>query len=173
MYWGVDICPRLSIGPLTIRLHVCPCLLGAVIPRDFVVLAITDASVGAGPLGYVIAVTDDNVVTVHCTPDDTERDYAGMLLQQYSGKVTDNARKRATRHVQRICKPSEDMAMRVATQTSACGASEVWTHVHIFWGYFYDSSGVWTFVHIFLWDTFMTHPRAGVWTIVHIFWIFS
>ena len=79
----VHILSHLLIGPLTIRLNICPCLFGAVVPGDFVVLAITDAHVGAGPLGYVIAVTDDNVVIVHCTPDDTERDYDGSSLQQY------------------------------------------------------------------------------------------
>ena len=105
-------------------------------PGDFVVLAITDAHVGAGPLGYVIAVTDDNVVIVHCTPDDTERDYDGSSLQQYSGTVTKSARQRATRHVQQICKPSEDMAVRVAAQNSARVAPGVWTFVHIFVGDF-------------------------------------
>ena len=75
---------------LITRLNVCPCLLGAVMPSDFVVLAITDASVGTDPLGYVIAVTDDNVVTVHCTTDDTERDYAASLLKQYRGTVTES-----------------------------------------------------------------------------------
>ena len=105
-------------------------------PGDFVVLAITDAHVGAGPLGYVIAVTDDNVVIVHCTPDDTERDYDGSSLQQYSGTVTKSARQQATRHVQQICKPSEDMAVRVAAQNSARVAPGVWTFVHIFVGDF-------------------------------------
>jgi hypothetical protein len=106
-------------------------------PGDFVVLAITDAHVGAGPLGYVIAVTDDNVVIVHCTPDDAERDYAGSSLQQHSGTVTKSTRQRAMRHVQRICKPSEDNFM---------------THQRV---------GVWTFVHIFLGDIFMTHWGCG------------
>ena len=87
---------------LITRLNICPCLLGAVMPSDFVESVITDASVGTDPLGYAIAVTDDNVVTVHCTTDDTERDYAASLLKQYRGTVTESSRQRARRHVQQV-----------------------------------------------------------------------
>ena len=43
-------------------------------------LAITDASAGADPLGYVISVTND-VVTVRSEPDGAERDYNTAFLQ--------------------------------------------------------------------------------------------
>ena len=63
-------------------------------------LAITDASAGADPLGYVISVTND-VVTVRSEPDGAERDYNTAFLQPYVGKVSDSARRRAARHCTR------------------------------------------------------------------------
>ena len=99
---GVEICPHLLAAHADHPSEYLSCLLGAVMPSDFVESVITDASVGTDPLGYAIAVTDDNVVTVHCTTDDTERDYAASSLQQYRGTITKNARRRANRHVQQV-----------------------------------------------------------------------
>ena len=59
-------------------------------------LAITDASAGADPLGHVKSVTND-VVTVRSEPDGAERDYNTAFLQPYVGKVSNSARRRAAR----------------------------------------------------------------------------
>lgn len=67
-------------------------------------LAITDASAGADPLGYVISVTND-VVTVRSEQDGAERDYNTAFntafLQPYVGKVSNSARRRVARYFTR------------------------------------------------------------------------
>ena len=71
------------------------------------VLAIGNADADADPLGHAVAVTDENIVTVHCTVGDEVRDYAAASLQQHTRPVAQSDRRRAKRHVERLQAPGE------------------------------------------------------------------
>ena len=71
------------------------------------VLAIGNADADADPLGHAVAVTDENIVTVHCTVGDEVQDYAAASLQQHTRPVAQSDRRRAKRHVERLQAPGE------------------------------------------------------------------
>ena len=90
------LCPVMP--PLTFSLDfINPAATVCVVQlRHFVVLATIDADADADLLGHAIAVTDENIVTVHCTVDDEVRDGAAASLQQHTGSVAQADRRRGS-----------------------------------------------------------------------------
>ena len=74
-------------------------------------------------LGFVSAIDgpgDGDAVCVTCPTTYQKWKVDRALVQQFVGDVARNDRKRAQRHMKSICKPSEDVAVRLVAQRSAC-----------------------------------------------------
>ena len=111
-------------------------------------------------LGFVSAIDgpgDGDAVCVTCPTTYQKWKVDRALVQQFVGDVGRNDRQRAQRHMKSICKPSEDVAVRLVAQCSACDPQVGRTGGRC--GHlpktFPDpnlddsSAGVWTFFHIF------------------------
>ena len=78
-------------------------------------------------LGFVSAIDgpgDGDAACVTCPTTHQKWEVDRVLVQQFVGDVARNDRQRAQRHMKWICKPSEDVAVRLVAQCSACDSRE-------------------------------------------------